>query len=322
FFFNLVFSLYFVVHSLQTRWRNLKDSYNRYLRKLKEGRSGSGSKRLAPYAHAGDLDFLKPVLEMLETQASWEDSTQGWTQEDESEEAAAAEKQEQFQDNVDKELFVDESRSTTNSMNEEDAEPGPSNVSRPLQRSSRGSARPVKPMDKILDVVSQMSTKIAENQCEDTAFLTVILGICKQVPPEKKYALRMALMSTAQSFVGEWPTTSSPYMQPPLPQYPPYQQYPHFQSTQYAPPINRPYCDQYGNMLNPSRPRMFHPISAPTTSTLGPQTTHQLRQPTPSQVMLFLERKYYPGPSVDFPGPSNSSVSGTTENKTSNCNFI
>lgn len=66
FYFNLVFSLYFVVHSLQTRWRSLKDCYNRYLRKLKEGRSGSGSKRLAPYAHAGDLDFLKPVLEMRE----------------------------------------------------------------------------------------------------------------------------------------------------------------------------------------------------------------------------------------------------------------
>ncbi|PIO11399.1 hypothetical protein AB205_0063330 [Aquarana catesbeiana] len=183
FYFNLVFSLYFVVHSLQTRWRSLKDCYNRYLQKLKEGRSGSGSKRLAPYGHAGDLDVLKSVLEMRETQASWEDSTQGLAPEDESEEAAEEEEeQQQFQDNVDKELFVDESRSTTNSMNEEDAEPGPSNVSRPLRRSSLGSARPVKPMDKILDVVSQMSTKMAENQCEDTAFLTVILGICKQVP--------------------------------------------------------------------------------------------------------------------------------------------
>ncbi|PIO27795.1 hypothetical protein AB205_0025280 [Aquarana catesbeiana] len=151
---------------------------------------------------------------MRETQESWEDSTQGLAPEDESEEAAAEEEQEQFQDNVDKELFVDESRSTTNSINEENAEPGPSNVSRPLRRSSRGSARLVKPMDKILDVVSQMSTKMAESQCEDTAFLTVILGICKQVPSEKRYALRMALISTAQSFVGEGPTTSSHYMQP------------------------------------------------------------------------------------------------------------
>ncbi|PIO34880.1 hypothetical protein AB205_0199390 [Aquarana catesbeiana] len=253
-FLNLVFSLYFAVHK-QTRWRSLKDCYNRYLQKLK-GRSGSGSKSLAPYAHAGDLDFLKPVLEIREIQASWEDSKQGLPPEDESEEAAA-EEQEQFQDNVDKELFVDESRSTTNSMNEEDAEPGPSNVSRLLQRSSRGSARARKSIDKILDVVSQISSKMAENQREDAAFLTVILGICKQVPPEKKYALRMALMSTAQSLVGEEPTTSSAYMQPPLPQYSPYQQYPHFQSTQYGPPINRPYCDQYGNMLNPSRPRML-----------------------------------------------------------------
>ncbi|PIN97432.1 hypothetical protein AB205_0086900 [Aquarana catesbeiana] len=123
---------------------------------------------------------------MRETQASWEDSTQGSPLEDESEEAAAAAEEEQFQGNVDKGLFVDEARSSTNSMNEEDAEPGPSNVSRPLRRSTRGSARAGKRMDKILDVVSQMSTKMAENHCEDTAFLTVILGICKQVPQEKQ----------------------------------------------------------------------------------------------------------------------------------------
>ncbi|PIO31884.1 hypothetical protein AB205_0154430 [Aquarana catesbeiana] len=102
----------------------------------------------------GILIFLKPVLEMRETQASWEDSTQGLAPEDEAEEAAEDEEQKEFQDNVDKELFVDESRSTTNSMNGEDAELRPSTVSRPLRRSSRGSARPVKPMDKILDVVS------------------------------------------------------------------------------------------------------------------------------------------------------------------------
>ncbi|PIO13806.1 hypothetical protein AB205_0064360 [Aquarana catesbeiana] len=78
---------------------------------------------------------------MQETQTNWEDSTQGLPPEDESEEAAAAVEEEQFQDNVDKELFIDESRSSTNSMNEEDAEPGPSNVFRPLRRSTRGSAR-------------------------------------------------------------------------------------------------------------------------------------------------------------------------------------
>ncbi|PIO22831.1 hypothetical protein AB205_0168130 [Aquarana catesbeiana] len=122
---------------------------------------------------------------MRETQASWEDSTQDLPPEDESEEAAVEEEEEQFQDNVDKELVVDESRSATNSMHEEDAEPGPNNVSRPLRRSSRGSAKAGTPMYKILDVVSQMSTKMAENQCEDTAFLTVILGICKQVLREK-----------------------------------------------------------------------------------------------------------------------------------------
>ncbi|PIO28286.1 hypothetical protein AB205_0115740 [Aquarana catesbeiana] len=49
----------------------MEKSQRLYLRKLKEGRSGSSSKRLAPYAHARDLEFLKLVLEMQETQASW-----------------------------------------------------------------------------------------------------------------------------------------------------------------------------------------------------------------------------------------------------------
>ncbi|PIO40639.1 hypothetical protein AB205_0072300 [Aquarana catesbeiana] len=37
-------------------------------------------------------------------------------------------------------------------------------------RSTRESARGGNPMGKILLVVSEMSTKIAEHQCEDTAF--------------------------------------------------------------------------------------------------------------------------------------------------------
>ncbi|PIO25421.1 hypothetical protein AB205_0027950 [Aquarana catesbeiana] len=121
-------------------------------------------------------------LEMRKTQVSWEDSTQGLPPEDESGEAAAAGEEEQFQDTVDQELIIDERRSTTNSINEGEAEPGPSKVSRPLQRSTRGSARAGKSMDQILHVVSEMSTKMADNQCEDTAFLSIILGICKQVP--------------------------------------------------------------------------------------------------------------------------------------------
>ncbi|XP_077316247.1 uncharacterized protein LOC143935924 [Lithobates pipiens] len=95
--------------------------------KIKRRKEWFWLKKISSICPRRDLEFLKPVLEMRETQARWEDSTQDLPPEDESEEAAA-EEEEQFHDTVDKELFVDESRSSTNSMNEEDAEPGPSSV--------------------------------------------------------------------------------------------------------------------------------------------------------------------------------------------------
>ncbi|PIO14673.1 hypothetical protein AB205_0196470 [Aquarana catesbeiana] len=63
--------------AIQVRWKGLRDCYKRYLRKLLEARSGSGSKRVVPYVHAEELEFLRPSMELRETQSSWQVAQEG-----------------------------------------------------------------------------------------------------------------------------------------------------------------------------------------------------------------------------------------------------
>ncbi|PIO23042.1 hypothetical protein AB205_0033290, partial [Aquarana catesbeiana] len=58
---------------IRTRWRSLKDTLQRHRRLEREARSGSGATPKRPYAFARYLDFLKPVLELRNTEASWEE---------------------------------------------------------------------------------------------------------------------------------------------------------------------------------------------------------------------------------------------------------
>ncbi|PIO11172.1 hypothetical protein AB205_0147550 [Aquarana catesbeiana] len=51
----------------------MRDAYRKYIRHLKEARSGSGATTRVPYRFAKDLDFLQPIVEMRETEASWEE---------------------------------------------------------------------------------------------------------------------------------------------------------------------------------------------------------------------------------------------------------
>ncbi|PIO27677.1 hypothetical protein AB205_0127790 [Aquarana catesbeiana] len=51
----------------------MHDAYRKYIRHLKEARSGSGAAPRVPYMFAKDLDFLQPIVEMMETEASWEE---------------------------------------------------------------------------------------------------------------------------------------------------------------------------------------------------------------------------------------------------------
>ncbi|PIO10756.1 hypothetical protein AB205_0207090 [Aquarana catesbeiana] len=62
---------FFITEGLiRTRWRSLKDTLQRLQR---ESKSGSGAPPKHPYAFARYMDFLKPVLELRNTEASWEE---------------------------------------------------------------------------------------------------------------------------------------------------------------------------------------------------------------------------------------------------------
>ncbi|PIO26226.1 hypothetical protein AB205_0149770 [Aquarana catesbeiana] len=56
-----------------TRWQSLKDTLQRYQRLEREAQNGSGAAPKRPYAFARYLDFLKPVLELRNTEASWKE---------------------------------------------------------------------------------------------------------------------------------------------------------------------------------------------------------------------------------------------------------
>ncbi|PIO23977.1 hypothetical protein AB205_0220930 [Aquarana catesbeiana] len=65
---------YLIIEELiRTRWQSLKDKLQRHQRLEHEARSGSGAAPKRLYAFARYLDFLKPVLELRNTEASWEE---------------------------------------------------------------------------------------------------------------------------------------------------------------------------------------------------------------------------------------------------------
>ncbi|XP_073458472.1 uncharacterized protein [Aquarana catesbeiana] len=62
-----------LLFALKTRWRSLRDTYTKYVKNLRESKSGSAASKKKPYAFAGYLAFLKPVLELRNTESSWQE---------------------------------------------------------------------------------------------------------------------------------------------------------------------------------------------------------------------------------------------------------
>ncbi|XP_060874640.1 uncharacterized protein LOC132948254, partial [Metopolophium dirhodum] len=67
-----------IIHTviLQRKWRSLRDSYNRELKKNKEVKSGSGASKHRKYLYFDNLSFLKPISERRETSSSIDDTHQ------------------------------------------------------------------------------------------------------------------------------------------------------------------------------------------------------------------------------------------------------
>ncbi|XP_050663753.1 uncharacterized protein LOC126964596 [Leptidea sinapis] len=61
--------------SLQMKWKNIRDTFTRELRRLKGAKSGSAAKRKSAYIYFDQLQFLMPTLEINETSASLSETT-------------------------------------------------------------------------------------------------------------------------------------------------------------------------------------------------------------------------------------------------------
>ncbi|PIO14764.1 hypothetical protein AB205_0022960, partial [Aquarana catesbeiana] len=260
------------VASLQTRWKGLRDCFKRHLRRLHECRSGSGSKRFVPYVHAEELQFLWPFMELRETQASWEEGDNG--QRAGGEAACAVEGGSQCL-SAHQSLEASEDTQETNisepytqlelpevqltqialpDVKQPQVEEPPTR--RPLpQRSSRPiGGRINQTMDCFATLMEKLDHKLDALETEESGFGSMVAGMLKKVPWERKNFVKKAVMDILEANMQSNPATdqSSIFAHPPPPSGP-YYDFPNPtppRTHHYYPPSFCPYTDNYFNTLN------------------------------------------------------------------------
>ncbi|PIO09328.1 hypothetical protein AB205_0205750, partial [Aquarana catesbeiana] len=169
--------------AIQVRWKGLRVCYKRYLRKILEARSGSGSKRVVPYVHAEELEFLRPSMELTETQSSWQVAQEG-------QEAPPEPQGSQEHCSLDEKMTQEMNPETLDTQ--ETA--GPSQVQRPepLQARSTRTARPrgrrVDNMQRFADLMDRLNQKLDDLDSEEHAFGLMVAGMLKKIPEDRHNA--------------------------------------------------------------------------------------------------------------------------------------
>ncbi|PIO16019.1 hypothetical protein AB205_0060160, partial [Aquarana catesbeiana] len=190
--------------SLQTRWKGLRDCFKHHLRRLNECRSGSGSKRFVPYIHAEELQFLRPFMELRETQSSWEERDYGQRA---GGEAACAEEGGSQCRSAHQSFEATQDTQETNI-----SEPSPQlelpevqlpqislpDVEQPQVKVPRTpmplpqiSSRPIggrinQTMDRFATLKEKMDHKLDALETEESGFGSMVAGMLKKVPKERK----------------------------------------------------------------------------------------------------------------------------------------
>ncbi|PIO41262.1 hypothetical protein AB205_0152150, partial [Aquarana catesbeiana] len=199
---------------IRTRGRSLKDTLQRHQRLEREARSGPGAAPKRPYAFARYLDFLKPVLELRNTEASWEE------EEEEGEEHAAIVDVDEgvsfactnIEDSSSMEVegdAIDVHESSTQEQDNEDTDISTPSSRRQMQtstsrrkRSSRA-AEQVEGQDetnKLLNIVSGITEQIAVQRCPHTMFALSLVPLLKEVLPDHYFNMRIAVQHCIHSF--------------------------------------------------------------------------------------------------------------------------
>ncbi|PIO38757.1 hypothetical protein AB205_0100440 [Aquarana catesbeiana] len=178
---------------IRTRWQRFKDTLQRHQRLELEARSGSGAVPKHPYAFARYLDFLKPVLDLRDTEASWEEEEEEGEEHaaivdiDEGVSFACTNREDSSSMEVEGDAFEVHESSTQEQDNEDTDISTPSNrkqrqtsTSR-RKRSSRAAEEVEDPdeTNKLLHIVSGITEQIDVQRCSHTMF--VCMFVCLYV---------------------------------------------------------------------------------------------------------------------------------------------
>ncbi|XP_077347917.1 uncharacterized protein LOC143996625 [Lithobates pipiens] len=297
---------------LQTRWKGLRDCFKRHLRRLHEGRSGSGSRRFVPYVHAEELQFLLPFMEPRETQSSWGEGQQSRREASSQplHEAASAganldvpvhepleaadeiflppSPQHDLQIASSQQVELQQvSQLDLPNVEQPQVEQSP-NQRAPLLRSSRpvGGSRGAQTMERFANLMDRLDRKLETLETEESAFGVMVASMRKRVPDGRKNLVRKDIMdileanmitpnSTNQSvMLPNPPCPPGPYYNMPNP--PPPRTHP------YYPPRFRPYTDEYGNALTSANAPIPYPSPSPIFSSHDVPNNPILMPSTPS----------------------------------------
>ncbi|PIO25796.1 hypothetical protein AB205_0065630, partial [Aquarana catesbeiana] len=271
------------VASLQTRWKGLRDCFKHHLRRLHECRSGSGSKTFVPYVHAEELQFLRPFMELRETQSSWEERDHG--QRAGGEAACAVEGGSQCR-SAHQSLEATQDTQETNisepspqlelpevqlpqialpDVEQPQVEEPP--TQRPLpQRSSRLiGGRINQTMDHFATLMEKLDRKLDALETEESGFGSMVEGMLKKVPQDRKNFVKKAVMDILEANMLSDPATDqSPIFAHPPPPSGPYYGFPN-------PPLLPPSLPSIHGRLWQCPKSMKYPIPYPSLSpiTLG-----------------------------------------------------
>ncbi|PIO24478.1 hypothetical protein AB205_0058280, partial [Aquarana catesbeiana] len=267
---------------IRIRWRSLKDTLQRHQGLQREARSGSGAPPKRPYAFARYMDFLKPVLELRNKEASWEEEEE--EEEGEEEEHApsvddnegvsfACTNQEDSSMEVQGELIEVHESSAQEPDNEDTDVSTPSSrrqrqASTFCRKKSSRAAEQVEDQDqtkKLLHIVSGITEQIDTQRCPHTMFVISLVPLLKEVLPDHYFNMRIAVQHCIHSFTVprhvSVPTHESP-------------------STQIFTPMSsasntapNPYPSSFGehsSMYETPRSRIPYPIPSPVDSVISP----------------------------------------------------
>ncbi|XP_077343900.1 uncharacterized protein LOC143988310 [Lithobates pipiens] len=237
------------------------------------------------------MDFLKPVLELRNTEASWEEEEK--EEEEEEEEHAASVDDEEgvsfactYHEESSMELQGEQSElheSSTQEPDNEDSNISTPSIRRPRQTSTsrRKKSRAVEQVEeqdqtkKLLHIVSGITEQIDAQRCPHTLFAISLVPLLKEVLPDQYFNMRIAVEHCIHSFTVPRHVSVPTHDRP---------------NTQIIPPISsasdtvlNPYpssFDKPSSMYETPRSRIPYPIPSPVASVISPpsRTTDISRQ--------------------------------------------